>query len=125
MIYRMWNGHHIDLSKIVSISEPAATYNYEISFGIAVQLRDSNLIFTEPLQTTFNKEVGEWQYLMTDGTMQAYPADFNQTKQVADLRAKVAELITVWKQSNEPVRRNKKHSTKKRKATTRAASRRR
>ena len=108
-IYKTWFGQHIDLSKIVSISDAywidrMGSGGWFVGFHMEVQLRDKPLCFEfdyEPYVTTSDKDVSRDQTWSSGYDMQRKWAAIWSKEAEAGLQVKIDELISAWKAHRE------------------------
>ena len=108
MIYKTFFGSHIDLSKLVSISnaqfiDRMGSGGYYVGFHMDFQLLDRPLVKEFELTVEENPWIEEgnnaYSLLLTDGTVhndKHPPADESTIQAVANLQMKIDALIKVW-----------------------------
>ena len=104
-IVKIFTGHHIDLSKIISISEVEIVYDNRprcVKFQIEYQLRDEPVVYSKDLKVRFDTR-DTCGFEMLDGTFKTeYDAAFyNQDVlikivDVVDYKENVDKLIKQW-----------------------------
>lgn len=113
MIYKTFFGKHIDLSKVISISDASVQYveynQIYARFEIECMLLEHPIVHREEIShhhepiTTSTKDTilfrSPMVTLIDDTKILLRKADHKKIKEVHELQLKIDELVEVWKKS--------------------------
>lgn len=111
MIYKAFTGKHLDLTKIISISDAWLNHEYVATFTIQAQLLETPLVYRRRVKTLWDPEKNKSHYLLLSpegeevaGPTEWYQIMYGEAREfpghkvltLARLQDHINELVAIW-----------------------------